>query len=158
MREAGLVSVYAKKREGSTTRAKEHPIAPDLVCRDFAVDAPDRLWVADFAQLTTWTGTCYIAVVADAYSRLCLGYSVRPDKSVELVLDALEMANGLRRPGDRLIAQSDSESVGCGWLRAATARALARGSAGARRRRGCVAASAPRAGGKERGPPGRTPW
>ena len=92
MRQAGLRSIHAKKRKGSTTRAKAHPLAPDLVGRDFAVDGPDRLWVADFTQLTTWPGTCYIAVVADAYSRLCLGCSVRAEKTVELVLEALEMA------------------------------------------------------------------
>jgi putative transposase len=92
MRQAGLVAISAKKRKGSTTRAKEHPLAPDLVQRDFAVDGPDRLWVADFTQLTTWQGTAYIAVVADAYSRLCLGWSVRADKTVELVLEALDMA------------------------------------------------------------------
>jgi len=80
MRQAGLRSIHAKKRKGSTTRAKEHPLAPDLVGRDFSVDGPDRLWVADFTQLTTWQGTCYIAVVADAYSRLCLGWSVRADE------------------------------------------------------------------------------
>jgi putative transposase len=92
MRQAGLVSVRAKKRKGSTTRATEHPLAPDLVERDFAVDEPDRLWVADFTQLTTWQGVAYLAVIADAYSRLCLGWSVRPDKTVELVLEALDMA------------------------------------------------------------------
>jgi len=88
----GLVAIHSNKRKGSTTRAKEHPLAPDLVGRDFNVDGPDRLWVADFTQLTTWQGTCYIAVVADAYSRLCLGWSVRADKTVELVLEALDMA------------------------------------------------------------------
>jgi putative transposase len=31
-------------------------------------------------------------VVADAFSRLCLGWSVRSDKTVELVLEALDMA------------------------------------------------------------------
>jgi len=92
MRQAGLVSIYAKKRKNSTTRAKEHPLAPDLVQRDFAVDGPDQLWVADFSQLTTWSGTCYVAVVADAFSRLCLGWSIRGDKTVELVLEALDMA------------------------------------------------------------------
>jgi putative transposase len=92
MRQAGLRSIHAKKQKGSTTRAKEHPLAPDLVGRDFNVDGPDRLWVADFTQVTTWQGIAYIAVVADAYSRLCLGWSVRPDKTVELVLEALEMA------------------------------------------------------------------
>ena len=77
MRQAGLVSVRSRRRKGSTTRAKEHPLAPDLVERDFAVEAPDRLWVADFTQLTSWAGIAYIAVIADAYSRLCLGWSVR---------------------------------------------------------------------------------
>lgn len=47
MRQAGLVSVHAKKRKGCTTRAKQHPLAPDLVERDFDVDGPDRLWIAD---------------------------------------------------------------------------------------------------------------
>jgi transposase InsO family protein len=83
MRQAGLRSIHAKKRKGSTTRAAEHPLAPDLVGRDFTVDGPDHLWVADFTQLTTWQGTCYIAVVADAYSRLCLGWSVRADKTTD---------------------------------------------------------------------------
>lgn len=53
MAQAGLRSIHAKKRKGSTTRAKQHPFAPDLVGRDFDVDGPDRLWVADFTQLTT---------------------------------------------------------------------------------------------------------
>jgi putative transposase len=92
MRQARLRSIHAKKRKGSTTRAKEQPLAPDLVGREFNVDGPDRLWVADFTQLTTWQGTCYIAVVADAYSRLCLGWSVRADKTVELVLEAVDIA------------------------------------------------------------------
>lgn len=92
MRRAGLVSVHSKKRKGCTTRAKEHPLAPDLVERDFNVDGPDRLWIADFTQLTTWQGTAYIAVIADAYSRLCLGWAVRADKTVDLVLEALDMA------------------------------------------------------------------
>lgn len=92
MRQAGLVSVYAPKRLATTRRAKEHPLAPDLVQRDFQVAAPGELWVADFTQITTWQGTAYIAVVADAYSRLCLGWSVRSDKTVDLVLEALDMA------------------------------------------------------------------
>ena len=50
------------------------------------------MWIADFTQLTTWQGTVYVAVVADAYSRLCLGWSVRADKTAELVLEALDMA------------------------------------------------------------------
>jgi transposase InsO family protein len=92
MRKAGLVSIYAPAKTPTTVRSGEHPLAPDLVQRDFSVDGPDRLWVADFTQLTTWEGTCYVAVIADAYSRLCLGWAVRDSKTVDLVLEALDMA------------------------------------------------------------------
>jgi putative transposase len=113
MRQAGLVAIHSRRRKGSTTRAKEHPLAPDLVERDFVVDAPDRLWVADFTQLTTWTETAYVAVVADAYRRLCLGWSVRADKTVELVLEALDMAiwrrGQMRAAG--AVHHSDSETA-----------------------------------------------
>ena len=50
---------------------------------------------------------------------MIVGWQLATHMRTELVLDALEMANGLRRPGEGLIAHSDSESVVCGWLRAA---------------------------------------
>ena len=92
MRQAGLVSIHAKKRKGSTTRGRSIGSPPTWSAATSPSTAPDRLWVADLTQLTTWQGTCYIAVVADAYSRLCLGWTVRADKTVELVLEALDMA------------------------------------------------------------------
>ena len=63
-----------------------------MVDRDFTATRPDQLWIADFTQVATWQGLAYIAVVADAYSRLCLGWRVQADKTTELVLAALEMA------------------------------------------------------------------
>lgn len=57
MPETALVSIDATERRGSTTLAKKHPLAPDLVCRDFALAGADRLWVADVTQLTTWIET-----------------------------------------------------------------------------------------------------
>lgn len=95
MRQAGLVAISSRTPKGSTIRAKERPLAPDLVRRDFGVDAPDRLWVADFTQLTTWQSTAYIAVIADAFSRLCLGWSVRADKTVDLVLEPSTWRSGV---------------------------------------------------------------
>ena len=92
MRDAGLVAAGRRRRRSLTRRCAEHPLAPDLVNRDFAVSRPDELWVADFTQIQTWRGTAYIAVVIDAYSRLCLGWSVRCDKTAELVIEAFEMA------------------------------------------------------------------
>jgi putative transposase len=92
MRRGGLVAVSTRRSKGATRRSPDVQPAPDLVERDFTVSEPDQLWIADFCQVATWQGTAYISVVADAYSRLCLGWRVRPDKTTDLVTEALEMA------------------------------------------------------------------
>jgi Integrase core domain len=46
----------------------------DLVDRDFSADAPNRLWVADFSYVMTWTGVVYVAFVIDAFSRRIVGW------------------------------------------------------------------------------------
>ena len=48
--------------------------------------------------LSTWTGTLYLAVVVDAWSRRVVGWAMATHLGKELVLDALEMAIGQRRP------------------------------------------------------------
>ena len=70
---------------------------PDRVNRDFAPDAPDRLWVVDFTYVPTWSATAYTALVIDAFSRLIAGWRTAASHSTGLVLDALVMA--VDRPG-----------------------------------------------------------
>ena len=70
----------------------------DLVGREFAPLAPDRLWVADFTYVSTWSGWCYIAFVIDAYARRILGWLVATTMTTQLVLDAVEQAIWTRRP------------------------------------------------------------
>ena len=57
------------------------------------------LWVADMTYLRTWEGWLYLASVQDAYSRRIVGWSMAGHMRTELVLDALRMALGQRRPG-----------------------------------------------------------
>ena len=54
-------------------------------------------------------GFLYLAVVLDAWSRKIVGWSMANHLRTELVLDALEMAIGQRRPGD-VIHHSDQGS------------------------------------------------
>lgn len=101
MREAGLVG--ASHRRGgpvTTRRGREARPAPDLVERDFAAEAPNRLWVADITYVPTAAGFLYLAVVLDAFSRRIVGWSMANHLRTGLVLDALEMAVGQRRPCD----------------------------------------------------------
>jgi putative transposase len=110
MRAAGLVGA-SRRRTGVTTtrRDKDARPAPDLVDRDFVASKPNQLWVADITFVPTASGFLYLAVVLDAWSRKIVGWSMANHPRAELVLDALEMAIGQRRPGD-VIHHSDQGS------------------------------------------------
>jgi putative transposase len=51
-----------------------------------------------------------LAFILDCYSRMIVGWQLATHMRAELVLDALEMGNGLRRPRVGLIAHSDRGS------------------------------------------------
>jgi putative transposase len=109
MRSAGLAGVSRRRSTCTTRRAERVRPAPDLVERDFSADGPDRLWVADITYIPTWAGFLYLAVVLDVFSRRVVGWAMANHLRTELVLDALEMAIGQRRP-DNVIHHSDQGS------------------------------------------------
>jgi len=80
---------------------------PDLVARNFAAAAPDRLWTADITYVPTWSGFLYLAVVIDAFSRAVVGWSMRADLTADLVVEALEMPIYQRDPDTGVIHHSD---------------------------------------------------
>ena len=102
----GLQGASRRKKWRTTKRAKDARPAPDLVDRDFAVDGPDQLWVADINYVPTWSGFLYLAVVVDAYSRRVVGWSMESHLRTELVLQALSMALWQRKP-ESVIHHSD---------------------------------------------------
>jgi len=73
-------------------------VAPNRLEQNFSVDAPDRVWVTDITYIRTFEGWLYLAVVVDLYSRIVVGWSMKPTVARELVLDALLMAVWRRRP------------------------------------------------------------
>ena len=73
-------------------RSSGQPVAPDRVKRVFTATAPNQLWVADITYVATWEGWLFLAVVIDAFSRRCVGWSMRDDLKADLVVDALGMA------------------------------------------------------------------
>jgi putative transposase len=107
MAAAGIAGV--SRRKFVTTTIKGGRQAPDLVDRDFTVEAPNRLWVADITYIPTWAGFLYLAVVLDAYSRRIVGWSMATTLATRLVLDALNMALATRRPNG-VIHHSDQGS------------------------------------------------
>src|SRR5829696_10513447 len=92
MREMQLTGARRGKRV-ITTRPDSRAGRPaDLVQRRFRPPAPNRLWVADFTYVSTWSGTVYVAFVIDAYARRILGWRASTSMQTALVLDAIEQA------------------------------------------------------------------
>lgn len=91
----------------TTRQDKKAPRPIDLVDRNFTVDAPNRLWVADFTYVATWSGFVYTAFIIDAYARKIVGWNVSRRMNTALVLDALEMALWQRDPESGLVQHTD---------------------------------------------------
>jgi putative transposase len=100
MKAAGIQGAKRRGKPWRTTRP--NPLAkrrPDLVERNFKASGPDRLWVADLTYLRCWEGLVYFAFVVDVWSRKVVGWQLASNMRTTLVLDALRMALGQRRPG-----------------------------------------------------------
>jgi putative transposase len=92
MTQHGWVGATRGKRVRTTIPDLQASRAPDLVERDFTALAPNRLWVADFTYVATWSGTVYVAFVIDVFSRRIVGWRAATSMHTSLVLDTLEMA------------------------------------------------------------------
>jgi len=110
LRLAGLQGCHRRKGPPSPRRTPGATPAPDLVRRDFAAPAPDRLWVADITYVPTWAGFLYLAVVLDAHSRRIVGWAMADHLRSELVIEALDMAVWRRRPTQSVVHHSDQGS------------------------------------------------
>jgi putative transposase len=99
MRELGLAGARRGKRRRTTVPDPAAVRPADLVQRRFHRPAPDRLWVADFTYVPTWSGMVYVAFVIDAYSRRIVGWRAATSMRTALVLDALEQAIWTRQRG-----------------------------------------------------------
>ena len=105
------VAVKRKKRFKVTTESRHnYPVAPNLLARQFDVEAPNRVWGADITYLWTMQGWLYLAVVIDLYSRKVVGWSMSRWLRAELVHDALVMALWRRRPNSGLMHHCDRGS------------------------------------------------
>ena len=92
MAELGLAGATRGKSR-RTTIADPAAVRPaDLVQRQFAAPAPNRLWVADLTYVFTWSGFAYVAFVVDAYARRILGWRVASTMATSMVLDAIEQS------------------------------------------------------------------
>jgi len=113
MRDNGIQGAKRRGRPWRTTKSDPGAIRrPDLLRRQFLAFAPNSTWVADFTYIRCWEGVVFFSFVLDVFSRKIVGWQFAAHMRTSLVLDALEMAVGLRTPQTRgmLIHHSDQGS------------------------------------------------
>jgi putative transposase len=98
MREHGLRAASNRKFRVTTDSRHSLPVAENVLDRKFEQNTPDSVWLADITYVWTREGWLYLACVLDAYSRRIVGWSMSERITKELVLAALQMALGRRRP------------------------------------------------------------
>lgn len=113
MREAGIAAKTKRKFRQTTDSNHSHPVAENVLDRDFDPDQPNASWVADVTDIPTREGWLYLAVVEDLFSRKVVGWSMDATMTSRLVVDALEMALARRLKGSSsssLVTHSDRGS------------------------------------------------
>lgn len=92
MRDLGLRGAVRGRPRRTTIPAETAERPRDLVERQFAAEAPNRLWVADLTYVRTWAGFVYVAFISDVFSRRIVGWQASPSLRTDLALHALEQA------------------------------------------------------------------
>jgi transposase InsO family protein len=60
-----------------TTDSKHtHPVAPNVLQRDFKAEAPNQKWLADMTYVPTDEGWLYVALVLDLYARKLVDWAM----------------------------------------------------------------------------------
>ncbi len=108
MKKAGIYAIPRRGFVPSTTDSNhDHPIAGNVLDRDFAALAPNQKWCCDITYIETGEGYLYLSLVMDLYSRKIVGWSMDETLEAAGCLNALRMAINSRKPGDGLLHHSD---------------------------------------------------
>lgn len=113
MQEEGIRAKTPRRFRVTTDSNHPHPVAPNALDRQFAVEqvaAPDQVWVGDITYLTTREGWLYLAIVLDLASRRVIGWAMRHRLDGALTRDALTMALTGRQPAPGVLHHTDRGS------------------------------------------------
>ncbi len=107
LRSRGLL-VRRTKRFHITTDSKHHFYKSPNRIKELRITHAEQVFVCDITYIRTDQGHAYLSLVTDAYSKKLMGYALDNHMRVELVKEALKMANGSRVHGtESVIHHSD---------------------------------------------------
>ncbi len=96
----------SKYRAAITDSRHGGPIAPNRL-HNLAVRRSNQVWVSDATAVLTGQGWLYLVAVLDVFTRPVVGWAMSQILDATLVIAALRMALGHRRPAKTLILHSD---------------------------------------------------
>src|SRR6185437_3139862 len=112
MRDDGLVARATRRFIRTTDATHADPIAPNLLARQFAIEAHalNAAWVSDITYVPTREGWLFLAAVIDLASRRVVGWAMDDTMETPLPLAALRMAIVQRGDVTQTIHHSDRGS------------------------------------------------
>lgn len=95
------------KRVSTTDSVHDHPVAENILNRNFDVDTPNAVWSCDITYIRTVHGFVYLAIVMDLFSRRVIGWHVAETMTQQLTITALWKAWKNRKHATGMIIHSD---------------------------------------------------
>jgi putative transposase len=89
MRLRGLQAKQTKRFRSTTKRNPTHPVAPNVLKRDFVAERPNQKWLSDITYIPTQEGWLYLAAVLDLYTRRIVGWAMSDRITSDLTISAL---------------------------------------------------------------------
>jgi putative transposase len=111
MRQEGIVGRKKRRFRKTTDSNHKHPIAPNVLARNFDVELPDTAWVTDVTYVWTHEGWLYLAAILDLFSRRVVAWAASANNDRALAISALDRATSERTPAAGLVHHSDRGSV-----------------------------------------------
>ena len=111
MRESDLLFRVRRKWVKTTDSRRRFPRYPNLI-EGMMVSRLNQVWLADITYIRIRTGFVYLAAILDAFSRRVIGYALSRTLETALVVEALQMAITLRKPGPGVIHHSFGKGPG----------------------------------------------
>ena len=108
MNKNNIKSKIKTKYKVTTNSNHKKKYSPNLLCQNFNVNAPNKVWVSDLTFIWTLEGWLYLTTVLDLFHRKIVGWAMSNRMFSEVTTQAaLEQAYKRERPDKDLIIHSD---------------------------------------------------
>ena len=108
MKKYNLMPEYVRKSKKKNKNERiEDNVRPNLLNRNFTIEAPNKVWDTDITYLIFKGSRAYLSTIIDLYDRKVVSYKISKFNNINLVIDTLNDAITKRKDVHGLIIHSD---------------------------------------------------